>query len=93
MKSLDNGKPLHVTEYPAAWRVEVINDGLHRGFEYLRWEPELPGIQKWFTNVVCSFYWGFTQMTWDHAGYGSNGTKVRYSRWYQWASLTDSPLS
>ena len=35
---LSDGTSLHVTEYPAAWRVEVINDGLNRGF---RWEPDI----------------------------------------------------
>ena len=37
MNGLVNGASIHVTEYPAAWRVEVTNDKLHRGFEYVRW--------------------------------------------------------
>ena len=36
MEELNTGAPIYVTAYPAAWRVEVVNDGLHRGFGYLR---------------------------------------------------------
>ncbi|KAF9649750.1 hypothetical protein BDM02DRAFT_3113175, partial [Thelephora ganbajun] len=28
--------PLMVTAYPVAWRVEVVDDAKHRGFEYVR---------------------------------------------------------
>jgi len=28
--------PLEVAAYPVAWRVEVVNDDKHRGFEYVR---------------------------------------------------------
>ena len=36
MEELKPGALIYVTAYPVAWRVEVVNDGLHRGFEYLR---------------------------------------------------------
>jgi len=36
MEGLSNGTPLYVAEYPVAWRVEVVNDDKHRGFEYVR---------------------------------------------------------
>ena len=35
---LENGSPLSVSGYPVAWRVEVVNDDIHRGFEYVRSE-------------------------------------------------------
>ena len=35
---LENGSPLSVSAYPVAWRVEVVNDDIHRGFEYVRSE-------------------------------------------------------
>ena len=28
--------PITVSVYPVAWRVEVVNDDKHRGFEYVR---------------------------------------------------------
>ena len=36
MEELNTGAPIYVTAHPAAWRVEVVDDGLHRGFEYVR---------------------------------------------------------
>ena len=27
---------LHVCAYPVAWRVEIVDDGIHRGFGYVR---------------------------------------------------------
>ena len=29
---------LCVAAYPVAWRVEVVNDDIHRGYEYIRSE-------------------------------------------------------
>ena len=37
-EGLDNGAPLIVTGYPVAWRVEVVDDEIHRGYEYVRSE-------------------------------------------------------
>ena len=37
MEGLSNGTPLFVAAYPVAWRIEVVNDDRHRGFEYARW--------------------------------------------------------
>ena len=31
--------PLAVTAYPVAWRVAVVDDPKHLGFEYVRLEP------------------------------------------------------
>jgi len=36
MEGINNGTPIHVTSYPVAWRIEVANEGIHRGFEYVR---------------------------------------------------------
>jgi len=36
MEGLGNGTALSVAAYPVAWRVEVVNDDKHRGFEYVR---------------------------------------------------------
>ena len=35
------GCVLSVAAYPAAWRVEVVNDDPHRGFEYVRLEHDV----------------------------------------------------
>ena len=32
---------LSVAAYPVAWRVEVVNDDKHRGFEYVRSELDV----------------------------------------------------
>ena len=31
--------PITVAVYPVAWRVEIVNDEKHRGFEYVRSGP------------------------------------------------------
>ncbi|KAF9648155.1 hypothetical protein BDM02DRAFT_2340785 [Thelephora ganbajun] len=36
MAGLENKCAISVAAYPVAWRVEIVNDGLHRGFEYVR---------------------------------------------------------
>jgi len=36
MVGLKNYSALSVAAYPVAWRVEVVNDDAHRGFEYVR---------------------------------------------------------
>ena len=41
MAGLGNGSPISVTGYPAAWRVEVVDDDLHLGFEYVRSERDV----------------------------------------------------
>ena len=35
MGNLDDA-PVSVAPYPVAWRVEVVDDDNHRGFEYVR---------------------------------------------------------
>ena len=36
MKDEVKKAPIFVTAYPAAWRVEIVDDVNHRGFEYVR---------------------------------------------------------
>jgi len=36
MEGLDQSAPIFVAPYPIAWRVEVVEDDKHRGFEYIR---------------------------------------------------------
>jgi len=40
MNGLEN-RLISVAAYPAAWRVEIVDDGKHRGFGYVRSEPDL----------------------------------------------------
>jgi hypothetical protein len=35
------GSPLSVTAFPVAWRVEIVSDDKHRGFEFIRLEPHV----------------------------------------------------
>jgi len=41
MVGLGNDKPISVSAYPVAWRIEVVNDDIFRGFEYVRSEHHL----------------------------------------------------
>ena len=36
MAGLQDSCVLSVAAYPVAWRIEVVNDDIHRGFEYVR---------------------------------------------------------
>jgi len=35
MEGVNSGTPLFVNGYPVAWRVEIVNDEIHRGHEYV----------------------------------------------------------
>ena len=36
LEGIENHKTLRVSAYPAAWRVKIVDDDNHRGFEYVR---------------------------------------------------------
>ena len=38
MVGLTNGCNLAVSAYPAAWKIEAVDDEIYRGFEYVRFE-------------------------------------------------------
>ena len=38
MEGLNHADVLFVTSYPVAWRVEIVDDEIHRGYEYVRSE-------------------------------------------------------
>jgi hypothetical protein len=38
MAGLVNTSPIVVSAYPTAWRIEVVDDDIHRGHEYVRSE-------------------------------------------------------
>ena len=38
MEGIAKGTPIFVDVYPVAWRIEVVSDNKHRGFEYIRSE-------------------------------------------------------
>ena len=33
-----NERPLGVSPYPVAWRVEIVDEPQHRDFGYIRWD-------------------------------------------------------
>ena len=37
MDGIKQGETLRVAAYCVAWRIEIVNDPNHRGFEYIRW--------------------------------------------------------
>jgi len=59
MAGLDNNRPLSVSAYPIAWRVEVVNDALYHGCEYVRLEYEVTSsLQEWLTDFACQHLLG-----------------------------------
>jgi len=38
MVGLENENPISLSTYPVAWKIEVVNDDIYRGFEYVRFE-------------------------------------------------------
>ena len=58
MEGRDNGCPLFVNEYAVAWRIETIDDGIHRGFEYVRSESNINYIPEWLTNALYQILLG-----------------------------------
>jgi len=40
MDGLEN-RSISVAAYPAAWRIEIVDDAKHRGFGYVRSEPDI----------------------------------------------------
>ena len=41
MEGINDVTSLYVDVYPAAWRIETVNDEIHRGFEYVRSELDV----------------------------------------------------
>ena len=46
MAGLEDRSTLSVSAYTVAWRVELVDDDIHRGFEYVRSEHHVtpPGM-------------------------------------------------
>ena len=80
VKKLGEG-PLAVSAYPVAWRIEVVDEGIHRGFEYVR--SELHVILRDYGDSPTQnnrVYWGTTGWSWNvDSGVKENGTKVEGS--------------
>ena len=78
MAGVENDRPLSVSPYPVAWRVEVVNDDIHRGFEYVRYMTSpVPQNGSLTMTRRVSFYWGTTNKIWDVAGDKNPNSKVR----------------
>jgi hypothetical protein len=66
--------PVSVTTYPTAWRVEVINDDPHRGFEYVHFPLDIP---RSLPALRIRIYWGTTWRALDiEWGSREDGAKV-----------------
>ena len=46
MVGLTDGCTLSVSAYPVAWRMEVVDDDVHRGFEYVRSEHDVARLTR-----------------------------------------------
>jgi hypothetical protein len=80
MNGVNGGPPLYVDTYPVAWRVGILDDVKHRGYEYVRWGLDIFQCPRTYSLMLrISFYWGPTNKTWDlHCGERGNGVKVGY---------------
>jgi len=58
MVGLGNGRVLSVAAYPVAWRIEIVNDDPHRGFEYVRLEHKVTHPTGTVTDVWISAFIG-----------------------------------
>ena len=36
LSGLENGSLVSVSDFPIAWRIEIVNEGEHRGRDYVR---------------------------------------------------------
>jgi len=66
-----------------AWRVEVVNDDKHRGFECVRWGTRCsyPTRLDGLLTLLDSIFWGTTKWARDlDGGQVENGTRARRSR-------------
>ena len=79
MAGLENGRLLSVSAYPVAWRIEIVDDDIHRGFEYVRSECYAPSLRRNdLLTLYVSFRWGTTKVSWNIAGFNKGpGSKVR----------------
>jgi hypothetical protein len=53
MVGLTNASPLSVSPYPTAWKIEMVNDGIHRGFEYVRSEHDFTHQTGGLADAAC----------------------------------------
>ena len=76
-----NERPLGVSPYPVAWRVEIVDEPKHRGFGYIRWDfKALDHMLEKLTDTYDSFCWGTTDFSWSIShGSKENGAKVKCS--------------
>jgi len=71
-EGLGNWVALFVNAYPAAWRIEIIDETVHHGFEYVRffWGPSKKtwdlagGYKANGTKVQFCSDWGFAWQKW-----------------------------
>ena len=52
MEGLNDATALYVNAYPTAWRIETIDEGIHRGFEYVRSELSVDHTPEQLTDAV-----------------------------------------
>ncbi|KAF9777281.1 hypothetical protein BJ322DRAFT_1222315 [Thelephora terrestris] len=75
-EGIGSGAPLYASPYPVAWRVELMDEGIHSGFEYVRSESNLTGC----TGVSLTLYVSFTGGQEDsNLGFTFGPQRRRYS--------------
>ena len=80
MQGLGINTTLYVTPYPSAWRIQLADNDIYRGFEYVRCVLNVlhhNGVAH--RRLHTRFHWGTTDTTWDlWGGCKDNGALVRY---------------
>ena len=83
MRGITGTTPITVAIYPLAWRIEVVNDNIHRGFEYVRSGQTVLDAVKRLTDAAQQHLLG------NHA----LGLEPRWGiqkRWYKGQELVSS---
>ena len=71
MIGLTNNSPLSVSAYPTIWRIEMVNDDIHRGWEYVRSEHAFARRTGTFADAAYQLLFGNHE---DH---------LEYTKWYK----------
>ena len=83
MEGIAGDAAITVAIYPLAWRIEVVNDNIHRGFEYVRSGQTLLDAVKRFTDTARQHLLG------NH-GLGLESNWGIQNRWYKGRELASS---
>ena len=59
LEGIQDRTTLRVSAYPAAWRVEIVDNANHRGFGYVRSGYTLHDVLEFLADVSLQFLLGY----------------------------------